>query len=178
MADEQDQQIGVRPLEKEMEKKFDAHLDKLTKRAGFDSSTLNWLDALEKILFVQLGLCCLTMFARPSFLTLTVCTIGLYMTAYPNNIRFKQFRLLMFFTLLSWVYDAIWLLLINSKADEDEQDGGVESTVRGFALLFAYISLAFKVIVFAVIWKVSVNFRTIVRGRRSSKIGSEDLEGI
>ena len=50
--------------------------------------------------------------------------------------------------------------------------------MRAFSLLFAWISLVFKVVTFAVIWKVSINFRQIVKKREfrgSSTVGS-DLE--
>lgn len=130
---------------------------------------------------MQLALTMLTMFTRPAFLTLTVCATGLYMTNCPQYIKFRQFRGLLFVTVLSWAYDVFWLLLVNSKSDEDAADGGVEGRVRAFCLLFAYISLAFKLVTFGVIWKCSINFRQVVKGanyaQSDTASDAADVEG-
>ena len=66
---------------------------------------------------------------------------------------------------VSWVWDFFYLFIFTSAADEDEEDGGMEYNVRRFSRLFSYISFFFRIIVFLVFWKDSVDFNAIVRKR-------------
>ena len=67
--------------------------------------------------------------------------------------------------LVSWVYDFMYLFLFTSAEGEDEEDGGMEYNVRRFSRLFAYISFFFRIVVFAVFWKDSVDFNRIIRNK-------------
>ena len=122
MEEETAQYAQIHKKEKDVEKKFDNVIEQLAKRTGrnFSSNDLQWLDVMQWVCMIQLALCALTMFARPSFLTATISTIGLYCTNFPKDVNFNEFRLLTLLILASWVYDAFWLLLINSKSSEDE----------------------------------------------------------
>ena len=65
---------------------------------------------------------------------------------------------------MSWVYDFLSLFLIEgSAAEEDEEDGGNEYKLRRFVRLFSYISLFYKIVLFIVFWKDSLDFRNIIR---------------
>lgn len=64
---------------------------------------------------------------------------------------------------VTWVYDFLYLFWFSSDEGEDEEGGGMEYTVTRFSRLFAYINLVFKVIVFLVFWKDSMDFNSIVR---------------
>lgn len=68
---------------------------------------------------------------------------------------------------MSWIYDFLWLFFIDASAsEEDEEDGGNEYKLRRFVRLISYIHLLFKVIVVAVFWKDSLDFRNIIRGKK------------
>ena len=69
----------------------------------------------------------------------------------------------MLLILLSWVYDFVYLFVLSSTEAEDEEDGGMEYSVRRFSRMFSYISLVFRVVVLVVFWKDSVDFSKIVR---------------
>ena len=86
---------------------------------------------------------------------------------------------------VSWVWDFFYLFWFTSAADEDDEDGGMEDTVRRFSRLFAYISFFFRIIVLAVFWKDSVDFNKIVRQKNpaepmgaGSSVGEGEFESI
>ena len=114
------------------------------------------------------------MIKRPAFLSLTVCTLAIYVIDNPVAISRQTFRGLVLLLAVSWVYDFFWLFFIDSSAsEEDEEDGGNEYKLRRFVRLMSYIHLIFKVIVVLVFWKDSLDFRNIIRGKKS---GNEDEE--
>lgn len=99
-------------------------------------------------------------------LSLTVCLLALYVLHFPNVINRKTFRYLVMLIAFSWVYDFIWFALIDSSAaDEDLEDGGAEYKIRRFTKFVSWISLLFKLILVAVFWKDSIDFRSIIRGK-------------
>ena len=70
---------------------------------------------------------------------------------------------------VSWVWDFFYLFLFTSASDEDDEDGGMEYNVRRFSRLFAYISFFFRIIVFIVFWKDSIDFQKIIRAQNPAK---------
>ena len=59
---------------------------------------------------------------------------------------------------ISWIWDFFYLFWFTSAADEDDEDGEMEYTVRRFSRLFSYISFFFRIVVFLIFWKDSVDF--------------------
>ena len=82
--------------------------------------------------------------------------------------------------LVSWVWDFLYLFWFTSSADEDDEDGGMEYTVRRFSRLFSYISFFFRIIVFLIFWKDSVDFSKIIRKKNplQAQDGEENFEKI
>ena len=105
----------------------------------------------------------LSMWQRKDCLNITVCACGIYVLNYPSTIKRSTFRAFVLLILLSWVYDFVYLFVLSSTEAEDEEDGGMEYSVRRFSRMFSYISLVFRVVVLVVFWKDSVDFSKIVR---------------
>lgn len=58
----------------------------------------------------------------------------------------------------------LWFIL-NRDAEDDEDDGGVERSVKAFARKVSYISFAWRILVALVLWKDSLDFITIVKAK-------------
>lgn len=154
---------------------FDAYAQKLATR--YNVETIPWLEITRIVVWIFLGLTMLVMLKRPAFMSITVAGVALYVLDNPQNIGRQTFRGLVLLLAASWVYDFITLFLIDSSAsEEDEEDGGQEAKLRRFTRLFSYINLLFKVIVVLVFWKDSLDFRNIIRRKRTDE--SEDIDSI
>jgi len=71
-------------------------------------------------------------------------------------------------TILSFVYDVLWLILrFGDLSGEDEEDGGMEASVRKFSLFMTIISLFFKIVMTFVFWMASMRFEDIIDERSS-----------
>ena len=92
---------------------------------------------------------------------MTVCALGFYFLSYPENVRKWQFRMLVLFCVLSIAQDVFWFVL-NRDVDDDEDDGGVEHSVKSFARKVSYLSFIWRFIVALILWKVSLNFFVVV----------------
>ena len=69
-------------------------------------------------------------------------------------------------TVLSFVYDLLWLILrFQDYAGDDEEDGGMEATIRKFSLIMTIFSLFFKFIMTFVYWMASMKFEDIIDER-------------
>lgn len=69
-------------------------------------------------------------------------------------------------TILSFVYDILWMILrFNDMSGDDEEDGGMEASIRKFSLVMTIISLVFKVIMTFVFWMASMRFEDIIDER-------------
>ena len=120
----------------------------------------------EAVLWVFTVLNILVMIKKPAFLSLTAIVVAFYLLHNPLTIKRSQFRGLVLLLVVSWAYDFIWFFLLEqSSADEDLEDGGHEWKLRRFVKLVTFITLLFKIIVVALFWKVSLEFRAIVRNR-------------
>ena len=106
----------------------------------------------------------LTQFHRKDFLTITVCAMGFYFLSYPENVRRSQFRMLVLLIVLSIAQDIFWFV-INRDAEDDEDDGGVERSVKTFARKVSYLSFAWRILVAIILWKDSLDFVVIVKNK-------------
>jgi hypothetical protein len=80
---------------------------------------------------------------------------------------------------VSWIYDFTWFFLLDqSAADEDLEDGGNEWKIRRFVKLVTFITILFKIIVVALFWKVSLEFRAIVRNKGQGSAQEDDIDFI
>lgn len=83
-----------------------------------------WLQVTQVVLLIYFVLISLSSLLRPDFLSLTACTIGIYATENPQNIKRSLFRMLVIFVLMTFVYDFVFLFFIhNSDADDAENAG-------------------------------------------------------
>ena len=103
-----------------------------------------WLGVTYFLLVVQMLLTMLTQFHRKDFITMTVCTLGFYFLQYSENVRRSQFRILVLLIGVSIVQDVLWFYL-NRDAEDDEDDGGVERSVKSFSRKMSYVSFAWRV---------------------------------
>ena len=93
---------------------------------------------------------------------MTVCALGFYFLSYPENVRRWQFRMLVLFCVVSIAQD-VFCFMLNRDVDDDEEDGGVERSVKSFSRKISYISFAWRFIVALILWKCSLNFFVLVR---------------
>ena len=110
------------------------------------------------VTLVYLILTLFCMFNRKDMISITICACATYVLQNPEYIDRGTFRGFVLMILVSWVWDFFYLFLFTSAADEDDEDGGMEYTVRRFSRLFAYISFFFRIVVLLVFWKDSVDF--------------------
>lgn len=75
---------------------------------------------------------------------MTVCTLGFFFLSFPEYVRRSEFRILVAGAVFSLAQDAAWFVLTDYM-DDDEEDGGVERGVKGFAKKMSYLSFAFRV---------------------------------
>ena len=65
---------------------------------------------------------------------------------------------------LSLCYDFFWLFFLQDMSNEGaHEEGGLESSVKGFAITISYIQFFFKILLLLVLWKISYNFLIDVR---------------
>lgn len=161
--------------EKKAEAAFDQYAAQLAAR--YNVETIPWLEITRFVTWIFLGITLLSMLKRTAFLSVTVAAVALYVLENPKNIGRQTFRGLVALIALSWVYDFLWLFLIDSSAaDEDEEDGGNEYKLRRFVRLISYINLLFKIIVVLVFWKDSLDFKNIIR--RKAGATTDDIDSI
>ena len=110
---------------------------------------------------------CLVHFYKADFVNLTVCTIAIHLLTNAKEVRPEQFRYLVAGTILSFIYDIVWLLMRfrDMTGDNIEEDGGVESSVRNFSFAMTFVSLIFKVIMSFVYWMASMRYEDIIDER-------------
>jgi len=101
-------------------------------------------------------------------MSLSVCCLGIYSIQNPDNITRSLFRMLVVFTVISFIYDLIYLLFIHDSSAIDAEFGEMQTGVRMFAYFFCWISLGFRPVVILVLWKDSLDFRKIVRHKQDS----------
>ena len=86
----------------------------------------------------------LTQFHRKDFITMTVCALGFYFLTYNESTRRSQFRMLVLLIACSIVQDVLWFVF-NRDTEDDDDDGGVERSVKTFSRKVSYLSFAWRV---------------------------------
>ena len=100
---------------------------------------------------------------RPDFMSLTCIGIAFLSINEPIRYGRRVFRIVLAMLLTTFVYDALWLLWLRSTSAEDFENGGGAWFIRWFSSLNAYLSFFFRIVVIAVFWKVSLNYRKIIK---------------
>mmetsp|Transcript_13101 Transcript_13101/g.22113 ORF Transcript_13101/g.22113 Transcript_13101/m.22113 type:complete len:98 (+) Transcript_13101:1401-1694(+) len=60
---------------------------------------------------------------------------------------------------VSILYDFFWLFFLQEMEREGAAaEGGLEASVKSFAITVSYVQFMFKIVVFFVLWKVSYNY--------------------
>ena len=103
-----------------------------------------WLGVTYFCLVIQMILAMLTQFHRKDFVTMTACTLGFYFLTYSENVRRSQFRMLVGLIGVSIVQDVLWFVF-NRDTEDDDDDGGVERSVKTFSRKISYLSFAWRV---------------------------------
>jgi len=107
-------------------------------------------------------------------MSLTVCCIGIYGVQNPDNITRTLLRLLVVFSVISFVYDLIYLFFIHSSMAIDAEFGEMQKGVRKFAYFFLWISFAFRPVVILMLWKDSLDFRKILKQKEDHPATSRE----
>jgi hypothetical protein len=125
---------------------YEAQLDATAKNIAMSMGyrQVPWLGVTYFFIVVQMLLTMLTQFHRKDFITTTVCTLGFYFLQFPENVRRSQFRMLVLLICVSIAQDVLWFLL-NRDSEDDEDDGGVERSVKTFSRKMSYLSFAWRV---------------------------------
>ncbi len=129
---------------------------------------------MKYTLLIYFVITSLAMLFRPDFMSMTVVAIGIYAVVNPHSVRREQFRLLVIFVLITFVYDLVFLLFLRSIEDEDEVNSQMAINVRRLAYFFCWISFALRPVVLLVFWKNSLNFTKYYRkhGDLGNTLGS------
>lgn len=148
----------------EEEKKVAKDVEAFMQKKGFKQ--LRWGRATFVMTILFTIMTCLVHFYKADFVNLTVCTIAIHLLSNAKDAQPKHFRYLVAGTILSFVYDILWLILrFGDLSGDDEEDGGMEASVRKFSLVMTIISLVFKVIMTFVFWMASMRFEDIIDER-------------
>ena len=125
---------------------YEAQLDQTAKNiaASMGYRSVPWLGVTYFFLVVQMILGMLTQFHRKDFVTMTVCTVAFFMLQFPEYVRRSQFRMLVLLIALSIGQDIFWFIL-NRDVEDDDDDGGVERSVKQFSRKVSYLSFAWRV---------------------------------
>lgn len=159
-------------MKKTFDNMFAGKAETLTKQYGQKYGISNaWQFFTIVSLMIWTLLTILAQYDSPDFVSITICALGILAISVPDLTSRKQFRVLVLLILISWLYDCLQLFWLKSKEEEDKADGGVQSTVRGFGLLFVYISFLFRLVVFVCFWRASVDFTSAIKG----KTGADDI---
>ena len=133
------------------EKMYERQLDTTAKNIArsFGYRSVPWLGVTYVVIVIQMILSMLTQFQRKDFVTMTVCAVGFYFLFCPEYVRRQHFRGLVGLAIFSLCQDGAWFIL-NRDLDDDDEDGGVERGVKGFARKMSYLSFACRVSILVV----------------------------
>lgn len=98
-------------------------------------------------------------FHKADFVNMTCAMIAVYLLAHLNTVRPKYFRALVAGIILSLLVDLLWFWekYRAYSGDDDDEDGGMERSVRRFSLSMATISFFFKIVMCIIYWKASID---------------------
>ena len=173
IEDEQNGDVNaeLHKREKSAETQFDNYAlkvhaivgSKLNQAPVQDANDIEWAQVLNGCLWTYFLLTCFSSLMRPDFMSLTCIGIAFLSINEPIRYGRRVFRIVLAMLLTTFVYDALWLLWLRSTSAEDFENGGGAWFIRWFSSLNAYLSFFFRIVVIAVFWKVSLNYRKIIK---------------
>lgn len=86
---------------------------------------------------------------------------------FPESTRRARFRQLVGLVIISLGYDLAWFF-INRDVEEDDS-GGLEYNIKRFSRIISWISFGFRIILALILLKASLDFLTIVKGKKVDK---------
>ena len=101
-------------------------------------------------------------FQKPDFLNLTVGICGLFILLDPQMLKASYLRLLVAVIPVTQLYDLMWLLHKSGEYWDNKTEGGMTQLI----LVVAYMMVVFKIILFFIMWKASLNFQKFVQQQR------------
>lgn len=150
------------PSEKELQMSKDVE-NYITKK-GF--KVPRWSRITFIMTFIFLIITLLIHFYKADFVNLTVCTVAIYLLSNAKDAQPQHFRYLVAGTILSFVYDVLWMILRGSElSGDDEETGNVEESIRKFSLFMVWTGIVCKVIMTFVYWMASLRFEDIIDER-------------
>lgn len=126
-------------------------------------SGIDWLKVLNGCLWTYFLLAVFSSFMRSDFLSLTCIALAFMAISMPELHGRRTFRIITAYLVVTFVYDFIWMLLFRDSEAEDAENGGTGGFIRGFGSLCMVLSFFFRIAVFFVFWKVSLNYTKIFR---------------
>jgi len=77
----------------------------------------------------------------------------------PQQIKQSYLRMIVYVLPASWVYDLVWVLYKSKEYWNDREEGGMTQLL----LIMVYLMLFYKIALFVIMWKASMNFPKFVR---------------
>jgi mannose/fructose/N-acetylgalactosamine-specific phosphotransferase system component IIC len=96
-------------------------------------------------------------------MSIAVITAAMFAIENHQYVHRKHFRLLVAFTVVTFIYDLVFLFFIRDVKAEDAEFDGLHINLNRFAYTFVWISFLFRPIVILVLWRDSLEFRRIIR---------------
>ena len=125
-----------------------------------------WARATFIMTFLFLIVTLLIHFYKADFVNLTVCTVAIHLLQNAKDVQPRQFRYLVAGTILSFVYDVLWMILRGfDMASDNDDEGNVEANLRRFSLTMVWVGLVCKGIMTFVFWMASLRFEDIIDER-------------
>lgn len=145
------------------ERKTSVKIDRFIKRFN-ETGVLPWTSigiVLSYIYFAVLAGVCLL---RTDFYNIACCIASLYMFSNPIEVKKWMIRLLFYATLISYVYDGLWMFAhFIPWWGKMKYDGDVEMKLRKIVIILSFVSMFVRAILGFVIWKVSVDYAHILK---------------
>ena len=95
----------------EEEKKYAKEIEAIIREKGGPLRHVRWARATFVMTILFTIMTCLVHFYKADFVNLTVCTIAIHLLSNAKEAQPRHFRYLVAGTVLSFVYDVLWLIL-------------------------------------------------------------------
>lgn len=153
-----DRNLEVGETEEKWAKQIDNTLQQRMGRSPNWARLCYWLTGVYTVLNM------LGCMYRADFLNVTVCAIAIYLLTSANEIQKKTFRLLVFGTFVSFIYDIVWHFMQSESADA-ASEAGTGGFLRSFVHWVLLFMMVFKIVMMFVFWKASVDFPALIDER-------------
>lgn len=111
-------------------------------------------------LAILLGVC----FLRTDFYNLVCCMTGIYFLSFMTDIKKWMIWILLYLVLISFIYDGLWMFAhLIPWWNKMKYDGDVEMKLWKIVIILSFVSIFVRLLVTFVIWKVSVDYSSIVK---------------